>query len=1063
MNYPDETYNSIGKIEDAGKVVQGGGIDRYWDRQGISLDFKKLFNDRISNDWLFDSELALKEFNLRSIEFGNWMSQQDRANFLYASALSLHHLALLYDLKHVQIGLNGKLSLALGARGTGNAKAHYEPLSRSVINLTKTKGIGSLAHEFAHALDNLISFHTGQKKQPFVSGGDTTRKGYNEYIAKHGNYFEKQFEELFNILYYNKNGDETTFLQHIKKETDYWNQRNEVFARTFEVYTHYKLDEQGIKNQFLVKPSYKGKVYPDIKLVLEASRHLDNIIKRGFNLLKRSKPLSGIVTVSGYEGFRKTLKKNAGLNDTLENMQRIARRDAPQVKALAESLQGDTVAATAENIWNYLRENTRYKLDQNGIEELRTPARSLVDGNKGLTDPNFGIDCDDYTILISAMLLNLGIRHEYRVTAYKQKGKFGHIYPVAFDASGNAFVLDVVPEIPHFNYEAQPIIDLKTIPMELHELSGVDTAINSLIEEEHQAIQDELNQPFELSGFDEDTEEAPNFMGSFLHGFGEVATEEEAEIVLNGTNDVLALIERGFLAELQKAKLGLLREQKNVTIYSKTLNIPRELALLTTIIQKWRNATARDAALQEAIHSGSSYINFYKAIQYGLSQLDDESLQGFDDQPLDEPIYIGRIDDFDVDEDFEDDQDETSEVFELGELDGRSRRRRRRARRRARRKRRGGFFKRIGRGLRKVAKKAWKGIKKLPKKVGKGLKKAWKFIKTINPLTVAARAAIRLVLSTNLFKIASRLIYGYLTEAQAKQKGLDLNEWRKIVRAKDRAEKFYTRLGGKAKYVRRSIVKGRAAKKTGLRLGAVASTTTATAAASPFILFMKKILKFINPARLFKKIKDKIKGKKNNQGVSVPQTMPSTSTPTTMPVVPTHHNTMHTDTFVQPPSFNPTTNSSFIPQQHMIPQNPSGIPTANLSFKDKAIAFFKRHKKKFIIGGISGIIIIVGVVMYQKQQKKKKRSLAGVKAARTRARNRKRALGAAPKRTTTRRISRSKPKTLAIGSASLGRAKTRKRSNTNRLKQMHAKAKQLQKKHPKTKYSTLLKRASKMI
>jgi hypothetical protein len=122
-----------------------------------------------------------------------------------------------------------------------------------------------------------------------------------------------------------------------------------------------------------------------------------------------------------YNGFRKTIIKRATLEDTLQNMQRIAIRDQNQVADLASSLTGDTVEETCENIWMWLRTNTRYKLDRPGYEELRTPARSIVDGEKGLHNPNFGIDCDDYTILVSAMLLSLGIRHEYRVAAYEQK------------------------------------------------------------------------------------------------------------------------------------------------------------------------------------------------------------------------------------------------------------------------------------------------------------------------------------------------------------------------------------------------------------------------------------------------------------------------------------------------------------------------------------------------------------------------------------------------------------------------------------------------------------------
>ncbi len=1069
MEYLNHTYNdfeTVGKIEDAGDIVQGGGIDRYWKRHPISLDFKKLFNDTISDDWLFSSNLALEHFNLRSIEFGNWMNQKDRANFLYSTALSLHHLALLFNLKDEQIGLNKKLSIALGARGSGGAKAHYEPLERSVINLTKTKGIGSLAHEFAHAIDNLISFHTGDKKQSYVSGGRATRKGYDESIAKNGNYFEKQFEDFFNVLYFDKKGNATAFSQYLTStNNDYLNRRNEVFARTLEVYVHYKLNEQGIKNEFLVKRNYQNKVYPNINLVLQVSKYIENIIKRAFTLMKKKTNLNGVALFSGYDGLRKTLIKNASLDDTLKNMQRIARRDVPQVTALAQALQGDSVAITAQNIWNYLRENTRYKLDQNGIEELRTPARGLVDGRKGLTDPNYGIDCDDYTILISAILLNLNIRHEYRVTAYQQKGKFQHIYPVAFDDLGGSYIMDVVPEIPHFNYEAKPIIDLKTVPMELHELSGVDeeTLIATIDEESIQDLEDELNEPLDLSGFEEDEDEEDNenedflmFEDSFLSGVVEVENEEDAEIVLNGANDVLNLLDQGVFEELNKLRLTFENEKVTPTALSHLVDVNKELSIVKMVMQHWGDLDDRKAAIQSAIKSGTAHRNFYLALAHGTKVLNAQGLQGVIDDD-DEPIYLARVDmqNSQFDELLNDPDPELQGLGNIGRLNGRI-----------------GFLKRISRKLRRFGRKAKRGIRKVAKK-------AIKVIKRINPASVILRAAIRGVLRLNLFNISTKLLYGYLSQKQAIQRGMQLHIWRKLVRARQRAERFYRKRGGRVSHFRRAVVKGRARRKTGIRLSGVGAAATAaggsTAAASPFIVFIKKILAKIKTSKLFKKgsrlvkrVRGKVRNSKNlrklrrlnnrrkrlmqqralirqqrrRRGASSPVqnrlvTRPSTSI--------RRRSTPRSRSSIMPP----TTNTSFTPNTSLDMQ-PMGI-------KDKIIAFFKKHKKRVYAVGIVGALAIVGVIFWKKSKDKKKRSLAGVKAARTRARNRKRstiALPAPRKRTTTRKPTA----TRAIGSA-----RNSKNNNANRLKLMHKKAKQLQKQHPRSKYSTLLKRAAKMI
>ena len=65
-------------------------------------------------------------------------------------------LSLVTNISPKALSLGGKLALAFGSRGSGNASAHFEP-DLVVINLTKTKGAGSLAHEWWHALDNYFS------------------------------------------------------------------------------------------------------------------------------------------------------------------------------------------------------------------------------------------------------------------------------------------------------------------------------------------------------------------------------------------------------------------------------------------------------------------------------------------------------------------------------------------------------------------------------------------------------------------------------------------------------------------------------------------------------------------------------------------------------------------------------------------------------------------------------------------------------------------------------------------------------------------------------------------
>ena len=969
MNYPA----TIGKIEDAGTLVRGGRIDQHWQQEGHRFYMKDMIGvkDFSAPSWMVDSNKVMERFNLRSIEFGNWMNQEDRLNFLVATAYSLHELARILGVKNEQMGLGRRLSIALGARGKGPAAGHFEPSPRFVINITKTAQVGVLAHEYAHAIDNLLSFHTGGKRQSYVSGGRTTRKGFNQDIASNGNYFEQQFEDFFNRLYFNTDGNYTRFANSIKNFDEYWNRRNEVFARTFESWTYARQKEIGSKNQFLVS-AIDDRVYPNAAEVGQVARIIEDIMRMAYKVFKDDASLSGI---DGYQGVRTAKKENATLDDTLQHMKRMALEYHYQVSDLAEVLKGRTVKESASNIWHFLRENTAYKLDQDGIEELRTPARSLADGKAGLDNTSFGIDCDDYTILISALLLEMGVSHEYRVAAYKAPGKFQHIYPVAFDKNGNSWVIDVVPEIPHFNFEQTPIADIKIVKMELQELSGTAYREESSSSDEFKNdIMEELNEPFSLSGTDDPDDDVLDT--HFLAGFQEVDSEEEAEVVLSGT-EVTELVDRGLLAEINKARLTLEKEQNQPTSLSQVVNVPQELNWFRKIMAAWSDQEERVVVLQQAIVTDGPYTNFFKSILYSLDKLDKEAgLSGFDD----EPIMLARVS---MDDFLEDD------------LDGLGRSRRRRGR-----------------------------LKKFFKKVGAGIKKGLKAVVRFNPATIAMRAAALVVLKTNLFKLAEKLIYGYLSESEAMAKGLDLNEYRKVKSALSKVENFYVKAGGKADKLRAAIIKGRAAKKSGLNLsGMGAAATATTAAASPFIVMAKKLLSSINLSKLFKSNKNS-------------------------------------------PSQSSDMNTSLITSN-----SPLALPDdiKKPSFVQKARNLATKHKKPLLIAMIITLVaIVVGVYM----KRRKSKGLSGVKRARSYARKRRPVRAKVTASRTPRRRRKASSRGLAlkgsttvikVPTSSVKRTRVARRSNTQRLKLMHKKAQELKKKSPNTKYSTLLKRASKLI
>ncbi|MCB0396828.1 MAG: hypothetical protein KDD36_09255 [Flavobacteriales bacterium] len=730
--------------------------------------------------------------------------------------------------------------------------------------------------------------------------------------------------------------------------------------------------------------------------------------------------ISGDMLIAGYKGFRRTIKENASLDDTLSNMQLIARRDQHQVDGLADLLERDTVEETTAAIWQFVRDNIAYKLDTEGIEELRTPARTW-------RDRMTGVDCDDYTIFISALLLRLGIPHEFRVAAYEDKGKFQHVYPVAFNG-GIPLVLDVVPEIPRFNYEAKPIVDLKTYPMQLEELSGsIGQAETAVDREFANDIRDELKAPFSLEGFPAIPGEEDDMLEeNFLEGFEEVNSAEEADIVLSGKGDVNQLVDRGILAEVNKARETLMAEQEKPTALSRMVDVGKELELFNDVIDAWDDEEDRRSTIMDAIQEGSAYAGFFKSILFSLDKLEEENdnLSGMDDE-MDQEIYLARVD--------------VSDILDEGDVAGRAERKAKRAARKANRKGK---------------------LKNFFKKVGAGIKKGLKAIVRFNPATIAVRAATLLVLKTNMFKISERLIWGYLTQQQAEQHNLDMTEWRKVVDAKNKAENFYTKMGGKADKFRAAVVKGRAAKQTGLSLSGLGVVTAATAAAtaSPFVVFIKKILNAINPARLFKKIKEKRIAKKAAQqaaeNVGVDQVE-------------------FDNTDVPAASF--ATESASAADAG---ESDNAWDDANADDNGEKPGLLKRivtwaqkYRKALIGSGIGIVVLILALFFWKRHEKKQKRRLAGLKGARTRKRNQTKGLGKA--KTNTRRKTTAKRKTgkdlkgsttvLRLPSSTVKRARVKTMTSRQRMKRMHEIARKLQKDHPKSKYSTLLKMASKQL
>lgn len=314
--------------------------DKFKPLRKPALTIKKIYSPT-SVDKL--PEFIVKTYKFGNLEFGNWVNQLRRIDFCLNTITGCYDLQKVLNFPNNNLGINGQIGLAFGARGYAKAFAHYEPLSK-VINLTRDRrvdkaatdlfgrklveyakdkqtyemlakklrkehsGYGSLAHEYGHALDYICGELFTKTNRP-LSGGHFTLTSYNNpnkaylnfsYAVLHSN--RNDLQEAFlncfeSFLFTGKNLDKPSgfyirVYNFAEKKGEYWMRLNEIWARIFETYVAYKLSKIGIVNKVLVRDG-KGKyrnelknqarnVYPTFGEMEKNYKKIDNFI----NILK---------------------------------------------------------------------------------------------------------------------------------------------------------------------------------------------------------------------------------------------------------------------------------------------------------------------------------------------------------------------------------------------------------------------------------------------------------------------------------------------------------------------------------------------------------------------------------------------------------------------------------------------------------------------------------------------------------------------------------------------------------------------------------------------------------
>lgn len=180
-------------------------------------------------------------------------------------------------------------------------------------------------------------------------------------------------------------------------------------------------------------------------------------------------------------GKDETIKKSAEVSDTVKFIQENTPKVAWQTRKFAKHLiTGRSLNEKSSQLWHFVFRHIPYKRDEDGVEQVRSPRRVWHDRNKVDSEGKVGVDCDCYTVFISATLMNLRIPHKYRITKYpKEPGetpRWQHIYVVVpkdgkmnyeLDNRNDYIVLDCVkdryddeePFLEYRDYDADMRLD----------------------------------------------------------------------------------------------------------------------------------------------------------------------------------------------------------------------------------------------------------------------------------------------------------------------------------------------------------------------------------------------------------------------------------------------------------------------------------------------------------------------------------------------------------------------------------------------------------------------------
>lgn len=480
----------------------------------------------------------------------------------------------------------------------------------------------------------------------------------------------------------------------------------------------------------------------------------------------------------------KVVFEDGEVDDTIKMIERVVWTYIKDTQRIAPILAKANTEDTLRAIWEFLFYNIQYKLDEEGLEQLRRPARAWADRISG-------IDCDCFSIFCSSILCNLGIAHSFRITKYS-KAHWQHIYVIVPKHNSTGYwTVDAV--LGQFNYE-KPFTQKMDYTMSLN---GINIAVLSGIAAEDgdatmpSTIVASNNDYVQLDGgIVMNQDQLAAVQNKALHATL-FAHDLQGLGLLDGEQSMLGAIsnsdlEDGLYKYLLATRQAIAENPATASVAG--YNQQDILKMLDYAIHYWYS-DKREMALGQLMLN-EQYLNELNGLGALGNILSDDELYGDDD------ILFG------------DEEEEGLGKAKKAKPAKAAKKVAKAAKPKAKQK---GFFKKIGNGL---------------KKVGKGIVR-------FNPASIAARNGFLLALRTNIGKMAEKLKWAYATPQQAQAKGVNPNTINKAKNALAKIEKLFTKIGGKPANLRKAILKAKKGRLNGL---GAAPAAAAIAAATPIIV-----------------------------------------------------------------------------------------------------------------------------------------------------------------------------------------------------------------------------------